>query len=296
VVLGVLTLAPIAAYFVYLWRRFADNFVDQQVVWSQYQRYFASNFAGFDSTPAYYLHTILWAAAPWALVGYGALLLAVIHQRLRWHARDPRRTFLYAWLFTFFVVFSFSRSRLPQYIFPVLPALALVIADEWPALALTYKQVLAWLTLFAASAFAILIFTIAFPLTAGLLLLAVPAALALWLWQRRGDERVVLATTGLAMSFALTLFSGYIAHALNAYKPMPKVAAVLKRWGDPEVWRFHVAQGGIDFMSQGEMHEASAFTELAPVLQGGAAVVVPTGDVDKLEAQLPSVDAVSDRR
>jgi len=44
---------------------------------------------------------------------------------------DPRRVFLFLWLVLPLVFFSLSRSKLPQYILPLMPAVALLLASRW---------------------------------------------------------------------------------------------------------------------------------------------------------------------
>ncbi len=44
---------------------------------------------------------------------------------------DPRRVFSFLWLLVPLVFFSLSRSKLPQYILPLMPAVALLLASRW---------------------------------------------------------------------------------------------------------------------------------------------------------------------
>jgi 4-amino-4-deoxy-L-arabinose transferase-like glycosyltransferase len=44
---------------------------------------------------------------------------------------DPRRVFSFLWLLVPLVFFSISRSKLPQYILPLMPAIALLLASRW---------------------------------------------------------------------------------------------------------------------------------------------------------------------
>jgi len=45
--------------------------------------------------------------------------------------RDPRRVYSLLWLIVPLVFFSLSRSKLPQYILPLMPAVALLLASRW---------------------------------------------------------------------------------------------------------------------------------------------------------------------
>ncbi len=44
---------------------------------------------------------------------------------------DPRRVYSFLWLVVPLVFFSLSRSKLPQYILPLMPAIALLLASRW---------------------------------------------------------------------------------------------------------------------------------------------------------------------
>jgi 4-amino-4-deoxy-L-arabinose transferase-like glycosyltransferase len=44
---------------------------------------------------------------------------------------DPRRVYSFLWLLVPLVFFSLSRSKLPQYILPLMPAVALLLASRW---------------------------------------------------------------------------------------------------------------------------------------------------------------------
>jgi 4-amino-4-deoxy-L-arabinose transferase-like glycosyltransferase len=44
---------------------------------------------------------------------------------------DPKRVYLFLWLLVPLVFFSLSRSKLPQYILPLMPAVALLLASRW---------------------------------------------------------------------------------------------------------------------------------------------------------------------
>lgn len=96
-------------------------------VWdTQFGRFFNSGPFRGTGSPAFYLHTILWAFAPWAAVGYAAFAWRMFDAV----KRRPSREYLTVYgFFVMFAVFSASRFQLPYYINILYPFLAIIIAD-----------------------------------------------------------------------------------------------------------------------------------------------------------------------
>jgi 4-amino-4-deoxy-L-arabinose transferase-like glycosyltransferase len=90
-----------------------------------------------DTTPAYFLHTGAWAFLPLTPLLLVALALAA---RRLWKERtlppDPKRI-VWWWLLLPFAVFSLSDYKLPQYVFCLAPAVALICADLLASLSAT---------------------------------------------------------------------------------------------------------------------------------------------------------------
>jgi 4-amino-4-deoxy-L-arabinose transferase-like glycosyltransferase len=73
--------------------------------------------------PWYFLPYLIGGALPWSIVGL-----------FSWRAfkrRDDALLFLLLWLIVPFVFFSISQSKRPQYILPLMPAVALLVARIW---------------------------------------------------------------------------------------------------------------------------------------------------------------------
>lgn len=79
----------------------------------------------------YYIPVFLAGFFPWSF----ALLFAGVNRIRGWkRLREPGagpRAFLLAWALVTFVFFSFSHSKLPAYVLPAIPALALLMGDIW---------------------------------------------------------------------------------------------------------------------------------------------------------------------
>ncbi|HEX9163186.1 MAG TPA: glycosyltransferase family 39 protein [Thermoanaerobaculia bacterium] len=71
--------------------------------------------------PWYFIPYLIGGALPWSI----ALL-----NKPRTEDRGPRTVFLWCWLLIPFVFFSLSQSKRPQYILPVMPAIALLVASR----------------------------------------------------------------------------------------------------------------------------------------------------------------------
>lgn len=79
--------------------------------------------------PWYFLPYLIGGALPWSLFfihgrGLGSQVRGA-------EGRSPAILFFWLWLLIPFVFFSLSQSKRPQYIVPILPALALLVAAQW---------------------------------------------------------------------------------------------------------------------------------------------------------------------
>jgi len=104
------------------------SFVDEFFVQHHFARYISNKY--HHPQPFYfYPAIILMLTLPWTPFFVESLVKA---RRWRWRADDDLsivRVFSVAWLLFPIMFFSFSASKLPGYVLPVLPAAALLIAD-----------------------------------------------------------------------------------------------------------------------------------------------------------------------
>ncbi|HEX9631543.1 MAG TPA: glycosyltransferase family 39 protein [Gemmatimonadales bacterium] len=77
----------------------------------------------------YFLPVLIGAALPWSLLLPAALPDAV--RALRERRLDPRVVFAVLWMVLPLLLFSLSRSKRPQYVLPLLPPMALLVALWW---------------------------------------------------------------------------------------------------------------------------------------------------------------------
>jgi 4-amino-4-deoxy-L-arabinose transferase-like glycosyltransferase len=114
------------------------TFIDEFFVQHHFARYVSNKY--HHPQPFYfYPAIILMLALPWSV----HLIIALVKARQwQWRGEDSLsivRVFSMAWLLLPIVFFSFSGSKLPGYILPALPAVALLVADrltnrpaKWP--------------------------------------------------------------------------------------------------------------------------------------------------------------------
>ncbi|HEU4523232.1 MAG TPA: glycosyltransferase family 39 protein [Thermoanaerobaculia bacterium] len=97
--------------------------------------------------PWYFLPYLVGGALPWSIV-------AIAGWR-DWKRRDPILIFLLLWILVPLVFFSISQSKRPQYILPVMPAVAMLIAWNWRTLRVRAAAIV-------AASFGVLLITAAF--------------------------------------------------------------------------------------------------------------------------------------
>jgi 4-amino-4-deoxy-L-arabinose transferase-like glycosyltransferase len=135
------------------------TFIDEFFIQHHFARYVSNKY--HHPQPIYFYPVIiLMLALPWSV----HLVIALAKTRKwEWHGEDRLsivRIFSLAWLLLPLVFFSFSGSKLPGYVLPVLPAVALLVSDrltfarnaKWPLLiaGATLVAVLVVLNFFAA--------------------------------------------------------------------------------------------------------------------------------------------------
>jgi 4-amino-4-deoxy-L-arabinose transferase-like glycosyltransferase len=78
-----------------------------------------------------YPTTLVLGTLPWSLTWPAARRRLPGRATLAWLRAEPRRLFLAAWILVPLVVLSLARSRLPLYLLPAFPALAVASAGAW---------------------------------------------------------------------------------------------------------------------------------------------------------------------
>jgi 4-amino-4-deoxy-L-arabinose transferase-like glycosyltransferase len=124
--LAVLLASP---WFVYMFWRFGDDFVQGYVLDENLRLYSASRFANQPNF-TFYLRILAAGLLPWTGLLIGRLyddVRALIARR----TADPIETLLWIWIAVIVGFFSVSTFKLDHYVFPAAPALCLLGARAW---------------------------------------------------------------------------------------------------------------------------------------------------------------------
>jgi 4-amino-4-deoxy-L-arabinose transferase-like glycosyltransferase len=128
-VTGLLAFAALIAPWVIAVSHVVPDFLRYVLVTETAQR-LATKALKRTGPPWYFIPYLIGGALPWSFVLIGAAVTAW-RERASRTARDPRVVFLLLWLLIPFLFFSISQSKRPQYILPIMPAVALLIAASW---------------------------------------------------------------------------------------------------------------------------------------------------------------------
>lgn len=133
-------------WFFMMWRHFGDAFIRDYVLYNNLQL-FAAPLYRKSFHPFFYFRSGAAALFPWSLILIGAAVDAWRSKRAG-RPMAPGRVVLWAWTATVFVFFSASRFKLDHYIYPIAPAVCLLVADAWERA--TTKWTRAWWPLVGA--------------------------------------------------------------------------------------------------------------------------------------------------
>ena len=121
----VIALGVAAPWFVYMWFRFGDAFVEGYALRENFWLY-ARPMYGNQPSYFFYTRTMFVALLPWT-----GLLVGRIFDAARGVRLDLGERLLWCWTLTILLFFSFSQFKLDHYIFPAAPALCLLCARAW---------------------------------------------------------------------------------------------------------------------------------------------------------------------
>lgn len=222
--------APAIAWYIAQWQYYGGSFLQINLQSQSFNRLFQS-VEGHSGPPWYYLLEIIKYSFPWLLFLPGGLYLAWKKRYTSWGCLILVGTIVYL------VSISIMKTKLPWYVMPIYPFLALAIgaklADVWEHHHVKSK---AWVVLFAILAIAGLggcvYFTTTEPqpvLVAMSLVLAVSMAIVARLVSRSDRRFIPLLFAGMYAVLFLLMSSQLWIWELNEAFPVKPVAALISQ-------------------------------------------------------------------
>lgn len=241
-----IAIAVAAPWFVYMYLRFGQPFVDGYFLDENVRLFGVNRFPG-QPGPAFYFQIVAAGLLPWTAILLGRLVDDV---RVRAAGRrvDEVEVLLWIWAAAIIGFFTLSRFKLDHYVFPALPALALIIARAWadvranrtdPRHTGTRLGVLVTgplLILMGAAAAYLLIVRLDLPalaLAAPAAMIVAGAAMIPRATGRRPQVRIpVLALGAVAVTYAVVV--GVVIPRLETRKVMPDLGRWIAARAEPE--------------------------------------------------------------
>lgn len=283
-------------------------FVDVALGYEVVARYLSPDFPGRDRGFFYYWGVWLGDGAPWSLFVIPAIWWALRARRTL--PAGERRLLQLAgiWFATVLLVFSVSQYKLPHYILPAYPAMALIVglfanaAIEgrvrpvlWrvPALAsavaLAACGALLWLLLDRAFELPPLDGSYVLPVLFG-----TGAVLVAWLASPLAGSRPLPTFAALAITLALaygTLCLYVAPHELRRFQPVPDLAAAIRRHvsnTEPLAVAGNYGAPGLVFYARRRVRQLTGREELISYLSapGRRHCVLPEADLQAISPQI----------
>ncbi len=253
------------------------------------------------TTPLFYLHTSLWAFLPFVPLTIAALIRRAARvYRARRLPFDVSRVVVW-WLFLPLILISSSIFKLPQYLYWITPAAALLAADE--VLVLGELAARRWVVagwVLAAGVFIVVWLTVSyvFPASLGWLLLvaAIPFVVGLLRGRVEAPERVAFSLVA-SVAGGMIFFHGLVSPSLIAYQPYEAIGQLLRR-EEPTRTEIPVValapSFALAFYARRDARYMSPFELRDAVLDGGPRLVVfgpelPIGEFEAVGLRLTSI-------
>jgi len=314
---SLLLLAIILPWYLAVNSRSDNEFYRVFILQHNIQRYFGQvNSLGQHIEPFYfYLPCLLAGFYPWSFYTLQAIWEALTGfiGRLRQGVRSGAETFIFLWFALVIIFFSLSRAKLPTYITPAFPPLAVMIVDYWacrsgkrPVRAVRSIMIPAVLGLLAAVGLAAAIISMApglapfplgnLPLLTGMVLVIGPSA-ALLLLHRDRPLSGLSAQIAAQLVFAWLLVFGILPQ-VSRFRQEPQVRLLekaLNHIGEAgTLAAFRYRKPALVYYSRRivrfvEAHETAAFDSISPPL----AVITRTKHLARLQELVPELKSLA---
>jgi len=263
---------------------------------------FTGSLQGHHGFPGLYILSTMLGWFPWT--GLLAAMLWFGTWRLNTLRQEPIRLFILCWIGVYILFFSIARTQLPNYVLPLFPAAAMLMAYGWAnGSAELRRRAMAWLVWTA------LILSIAMLIGGGIamhkqwpgeayyILALLPMALvSAWLvWQKqwlRENSAKAAGVNGLllavAMSMSILFLTGWSVKGIDHNKISTVLAskATEAGFGDNELATFHYFQPSLLFYHGGRLPQLNDVGQVAVWLVAGKAVVISQDALELLPKEI----------
>ncbi|MFQ5518464.1 MAG: ArnT family glycosyltransferase [Mariprofundus sp.] len=253
---------------------------------------FTDPMQGHRGFPGLYILSILLGWFPWT----GLLIATVIFGswRLNILRGEPVRLFMLCWLAVYILFFSIARTQLPNYVLPVFPAAAMLMAWGWAFASDQQRQRatrwLAWSALLLSVGIVIgggLALDKQWPGEGYYILAMLPMVIASgwWLWKKQGDVRLALVA-GMAVS--MLLLAGWSVKGIDHHKISKTLADTATEAGfdGSELATFHYFQPSLLFYHGGRLPMLADVKQVGEWLVAGKAVVISQSALELLPKEV----------
>ncbi|ATX81553.1 4-amino-4-deoxy-L-arabinose transferase [Mariprofundus ferrinatatus] len=262
---------------------------------------FTDPLQGHRGFPGLYILTVLAGWFPWS--GLLAAMLAFGAWRLEALRRDPLRLFMLCWIGVYILFFSIASTQLPNYVLPLFPAAAFLMAFGWAEapdrLRNRARLWLAWGALVLSLALVIgggIAVEKMWPGEGFYTLAMLPVALVSgwWLLKRKGELWAPLA---FAMLFSILLLTGWSIPGIDHHKISSSLAAKADAEGfnSQNLATFHYFQPSLLYYHGGRLPMLTSVQEVATWLEEGRGLVIAQEALELLPKEIVPYLIVHDR-
>jgi len=253
---------------------------------------FTDPLQGHKGFPGLYIGTVLVGWFPWsgllaAMVTFGAWRLKVLREQ-------PLRLFMLCWIGVYILFFSIARTQLPNYVLPLFPAAAMLMAFGWAGADDAIRQrARLWL------AWGALILSLGMVIGGGIALekmwpgegyytiamLPVVLVSGWWLVTKRGELWLPLA---ISMLLSIVLLSGWSVQNIEHHKVSRTLAAKADAAGfdGQSLATFYYFQPSLLYYHGGRLPMLKSVDEVGQWLSQGRGLVIAQAALELLPKEI----------
>ncbi|MDQ6981606.1 MAG: glycosyltransferase family 39 protein [Mariprofundus sp.] len=256
---------------------------------------FTDPLQGHRGFPGLYIFSVLVGWFPWT--GLLAAMLWFGSWRLKSLKKEPVRLFLLCWIGVYVLFFSIARTQLPNYVLPLFPAAAILMAYGWACASTELRQRatrwLAWTALVLSTGIVVgggLGLEKQWPGEGYYILAMLPVVLSsAWLvWKRNKQSGWGGLILVAAMAVSMVLLAGWSVKGIDHNKISMSLAARATEAGfdGSELATFHYFQPSLLFYHGGRLPMLTDVGRVGEWLVAGKSVVMPQNALELLPKEI----------